>query len=141
MTYNDLIESLIETNKQFRKHLQDESKYSVSPLFYALEFCTIAVDIGRGVGKTTFIKNHAKRGDLVVTYNFNTKRIHYGMHTEYDVIAPFELEKMKGKRYKNIYIDEPALVFEGDYEKKLDFYRFIIYDYDEQTFVLLGRQI
>lgn len=141
MSYNDLIEGLIETNKLYRKHIQLSDRYAISPLFYTIEFCTIAVDIGRGVGKTTFIKNHAQKDDLVIVANHNLKRIQYGMNTLFMVIIPDEIYKIKGKKFKNIYIDEPKKVFVGDFEKKTDMYNLLIDPYGDQTFILLGSQI
>jgi hypothetical protein len=141
MNYNNLIEGLIELNKQCRIHIKESDRYSVSPLFYAIEFCTVAVNIGRGVGKTTFIKNHAKKGDLVMVINSIAKRIQYGKNIEFDIITLDELDKVRGRRYQNIYIDEPAAVFEGDFEKKINAYQLLIDPYKDQTFVLLGEQV
>jgi hypothetical protein len=73
--------------------------------------------------------------------NLVAKRVHYGMNTMFDVITLDELDKVRGRRYQNIYIDEPAAVFEGDFQKKLDAFRMLIDPYKDQTFVLLGRQV
>lgn len=139
MSYNDLIEGLIETNKQHRKHMQQEDKYYFSPLHYALEFCTVTCDIGGGVGKTTFIKTHAKHGDLVMVANDVLKRTLYGRNTEFDIVSSFdELDKVRGRKYKTIFIDDPISVFK-EKEWLIETYQAFIDPYGNQTFVLLGR--
>lgn len=139
MNYNELVEELIDTNKQYRKMFGDNNKQFLSPVFYAVDFCTVAVDIGRGVGKTTFIKNHANKNDLVIVSNPIAKKFSYGMNTEYKVITLDELDKSRGRRYETIYIDEPTAVFKGEPNSKFQMYQVLADPMMEQTFVLLGK--
>ena len=61
--YEALLTHLIELNKsnQNKGHAVLFSKFN-----YLKEYCTVRLDIGRGVGKTNYIINNARQGDLVI---------------------------------------------------------------------------
>jgi hypothetical protein len=136
MNYNELIEGLIDINKQYRKMFGENKNQYYSPLNYAREFCTVAVDIGRGVGKTYFIKNHATKGDLVIAPNFFLLKGYGEEMPEFDVITFNNLDKLKGRKpYNTIYVDEPKFV------DMREVYELLVNPTIEQTFVLLGSNI
>lgn len=41
---------------------------------FAREFCTVCVDVGRAVGKTTYIINNAEPWDLIIVHNEHMAR-------------------------------------------------------------------
>lgn len=64
--YDKLLTSLIEMNKTNRN---EQNEKMLSKFLYCKDFCTIQLDIGRGVGKTEYIFRHAKKNDLVILSN------------------------------------------------------------------------
>ena len=126
---------VIALNKENRDRLNEWEHYS--PTNYLKEFCTVHLDIGRQVGKTTFITKHANENDAVVTFlNWrNDKGIKVFSSSE-DIAR---LRSKKEHSYKNIFIDEPDFVFRrvAEYSEILE--AFASKDYKNQTFILLGE--
>jgi hypothetical protein len=114
-----------------------------SPLIWLQEYCTVKVDVGRGVGKTDFIVGNLTDKDVVLVFNRNMKniiqnRLNDGkeMRNVIDVktFSPYNMG-LKSPEY--IFIDEPSLVFNNvRYE---DIMRFFVDEKKYQTVVALGR--
>lgn len=133
-----LLDALIELN-QARRHelvLQDARK-AHTPAHYAAWFCTVSCDIGRGAGKTEYIKRHATEGSLVVVPNDEMAAALYGRKTPFTVCSARQVQRVAAERhFKTIYVDEPAYVFRAI--ERVQFYHCLAVDGMEQTFVLLG---
>ena len=112
---------------------------------YTLDFCTVRVDAGRGVGKTTYIKNHAGAADLVIVPSKRLLYHQFGGRNDFDIVSgdQFDFRRIIGKYYRRIYIDEPSLVVESATDWVIgrveDIIEMLIDPLNEQTFVLLGR--
>ena len=145
------INSLIKSNKELRdSYFARMSKVHSSPFIYAIDFCTIHINPGRGSGKSTFIELNAGGNDLVIAgsrFNFRGKnRIKSGAWTicpeatSLDTFAKF----LRGRRLDNVYIDEPALVLKTwDIHLNDLVYRILRNDHNFAdrggTFILLGK--
>ena len=130
------LDSLIALNIKHRKSLPDLSK-ELSIIAYAQELCTVRCDIGRRTGKTRYIKERADKNSLVVVANRAVLETCF-RDVNFEVKTAFQLERrsMGFEAKKNIYVDEPKLVFHDIDE--LTFYKSFARNSD-QTFILLGR--
>jgi hypothetical protein len=137
-TYEHLLEWLIELNKENRKRFEREF-LSVPLLDFVFEFGTVRVDIGRAVGKTQFIKDHATNNDLILTFGHQQASI-FEKGTKSLVFSNIDemFEKLRGtsKVFETIYIDEPRLTFRNN-DMRLVLSK-LIYN-NEQTIVVLGK--
>jgi len=163
--YDYLLENLIDLNKENR--VRWEKHKSMLPVFdYIYDYCMVKLDIGRCVGKTEFIKNHAKKNDIVFVVNsaqaeeINEKTratVHYGKIKQGDILdwrkrsgyytlGNNRMEKSRfiygdgpcnwPTRFENIYVDEPHLIF-GDIPL-LEELKPLLMDV-EQTIFVLGK--
>ena len=136
--YDDVLKQLVDLNKQNR----DDNRHNMemfSPSEAVWEYGVVRLDIGRGVGKTTFIKNNATSKDLIITFNRESQKT-FG-ETPAKVIVSDVGEFLRALHYaevfETIYVDEPMLSF-----RQLDIrdaLKTFIYNYD-QTIVILGKQ-
>ena len=136
--YENVLKQIIDINKKNR----DANRHNMemfSPSEAVWEYGVIRLDIGRGVGKTTFIKNNATSKDLIITFNRESQKT-FG-ETPAKVIVSDVGEFLRALHYaevfETIYVDEPVLSF-----RQLDIrdaLKTFIYNYD-QTIVILGKQ-
>lgn len=71
-SFGDLVEIARSMNRDRRRDLYENHRaayMSMDPVSYALEFKTVQIGIGRQAGKTTYLANAAKKGDLVLVSN------------------------------------------------------------------------
>ena len=106
MLFDDAIKILILLNKKNRNTTQN--LYSFSD--YAQEYCTVKCDVGRQIGKSTYIKTHADDKSLVVMNNRMIK--HFSIkNRKFDLCSPSDLlnnsHYLHKKKYETIYVDEP----------------------------------
>lgn len=137
--FTESIDNLLKLNKSNRLKYKTET-CNIDPIYYALEFCTVKCDIGRRVGKTKYIQQNAKKGDLVVVANERIKTLYKRVKFEFDVLTIDYIIKSRSRefQFKNIYIDEPIMVFRN--RQSLDeFYIIMVQPKIEQTFIFLGR--
>ncbi len=134
--FHQTIDTLIELNKQHRKTVSDDIKYSLSLPDYTKEYGTVKCDIGRRTGKTEYINRNADEHSLVVVVNKEQKQLY--RQDEFEVLTARQVIN-KGddlKEYLTIYIDEPTFVFKQASED--DLYDVLCTAPDRQTFVQLG---
>jgi hypothetical protein len=137
-TYEHLLEWLIELNKENRSNFEREA-LSIPLLDFVMEFGTVKLDIGRAVGKTQFIKNHATSNDLILTFG-QKQAFEFAKETKAFVFSNINdlFEKLKGnsKIFETIYIDEPYLVF-----RNIDMCLVLskLISNTNQTIVILGK--
>ena len=117
-----------------------EYQHFYPPAEFVMEFGTVSLDIGRGVGKSKFIRENAKPNDLVLVHNLEEVRYweHYRPMTKVvcSRIHNAQYIKKYGQRFDTIWVDEPRLVFES--VSRYDMMKHLIVDYG-QTVVMLGR--
>lgn len=126
------VDSLVLLNKSNREYSKRQREH-LSPLTYLLEFCTVRLDIGRNVGKTSYIFLRANpEKDLIFS---NERQFKSNRH----IISP----RTGVVHYYNcipeiIYVDEPHLCFSSDDEFR-QYMRYLASSHTEQTLVILGR--
>jgi hypothetical protein len=140
--FDTLIRFAIKVNQENRNRYE-RNRSLCSPLMWLQEYCTVRVDVGRGVGKTDSIARYLTEKDVMLVFNHNMKniiqnRLNDGkeMRNVIDVktFSPYNME-LKSPEY--IFIDEPSLVFNNvRYE---DIMRFFVDEKKYQTVVDLGR--
>ena len=114
-----------------------------SPLDYLTSFCTIHVDVGRRVGKTSYIINNAKSTDLIIVPTRDSKDyIVYKRREKLNVITASSMEFLSKKSFekwdhKLIYVDEPRICYQ--YISPINLYYWIFDANVEQTVIMLGE--
>lgn len=133
---SNILDELVEINKKNRR----DKKFL--PLDnYISCYCTIKFNIGRQTGLTTWIKNRAVEGDIIIVPNQEMIRYSYrDVLNKRDVITTDFLKDHIGQYscidYNNIYIDNASYIDDGDLYQLM---HFILPRNDiEQTFFLLG---
>lgn len=105
----------------------------LSEKHWAREFATIRCDLGRQVGKTSWIRSKAKTGDLIIASTYVMKQSLIRSMPLADVITQEDLKRTdySWPRYNRIFIDEP---------RKLDLnLAYDIFARDtKQLFIILG---
>jgi len=139
--FQQALKILIALNKEHRKMFK-EYQHFYPPAEFVMEFGTVSLDIGRGVGKSKFIRENAKPNDLVLVHNLEEVRYweHYRPMTKVMCLRIHNAQYIKkyGQRFDTIWIDEPKLVFESI--SRYDIMKHLIVDYG-QTVVMLGRYV
>ena len=134
--FHKTIDNLVRLNTQNRV-VADRHKRALSPNFWAMKFCTVRCDIGRGTGKTEYIKRRATKSDLVIVFNDEAcSRIASEISCPIIIANQLERKIMRMEnRFNTIFIDEPELIFREISQQRL--YALLVYDY-YHTFILLG---
>lgn len=140
-TFEDIITTLISINKSMRRVGMREPAFRQQLSWYAWaeEYCTVHIDVGRQMGKTSYIIKHADTRDLVITATFNMKQYIQSATLNPTVLCVSEIMRRAVQSlplFEIIYIDEPAYVF--GLVKQRDLYQKLVKEQD-QTFVLLGK--
>lgn len=129
------LERMLAT-EQFQYNLR-----CMNPIAAAMELCTVVVNPGRRMGKTTYIRNSARQGDVIIVPQYRDLRDWQG-RTKATVLCAEQLnirDKTIGLRPYRVYVDEPKLVFATIPEHKLYEAFCITYTY-LPLFVMLGRK-
>lgn len=141
MDFNKAVDVLLELNRVNRQKFTTQRPV-YSPCQWTSEFCTVHCNIGRGSGKTTFIKDrvHSEKTDLVVVASEALRETYKRDFTKATLVTPNTLSRLDGPglmKFNNIFVDEPELVF-----TRMDrgmFYYVLSYANMDQTFLLLGE--
>ena len=143
--FDEIVTGLINLSESKRMNNVNLKKMMGARL-YTLDFCTVRVDAGRGVGKTTYIKNHAGILDLVIVPSRRLMLNEFAeVMNDLDIVSSdyFDFRRIGGRDYRGIYIDEPSLVVENSADRIIsrveDIIDILVNPSIEQTFVLLGR--
>jgi len=138
--FDKAIDLLIKENKKHRNRFMKESK-KISGILYLNSFCTVHCSAGRGIGKTNYIGNHATDKDIIILQDrahvfYFTKQ--FNGHRFFNVYSIDQVPNiLKGRRFQDIYIDEPQLCFKN-YDK-FKFYQDISFDGKDHTIIMLGE--
>lgn len=135
--FENIVNEMIKENLRLRKRYEDV-KGNISLISYAIDLCTVNVDLGRRCGKTTYINKHATKQDLVVV----SHRIQYPKpewsNTNVCLLENVMTHSFRGRTFDNIYVDNSRLVFENNRSRVFDFYNELIRQPKELTFILFG---
>jgi len=94
-----LVDGLILLNKKNR--MSDLKKQS-SSLNYLMSYCTVHVDIGRKIGKTSYIINNAKSTDLIIVPTPDFKDdIVYKRREKINVVIASNMKYLTKKDFEN----------------------------------------
>ena len=137
LPFFDMVDGMITYNERSRLPIAYMS-HSMSPVQYAMDFCTVKVDAGRRTGKTEYVKQRADEWSLVIDPNNNLTK---GYPDHIIVVSVTEIARwhdmFRGARKpRTVYIEEPNMVFRTIPQPDL-YYRLVDEIYD-QTFILLG---
>lgn len=141
--YDDFFQAvdiLININNKRKKDFEDMKK-TISLLEWLENFSTVKIDIGRCVGKTTYISRRADlKSDIIVVPMRYSKRFFpeniRPICLSIDEL-PRKIEQIRSKVSK-VYVDEPSLIY-----KQLSYGRIVdniypICDYNT-TIIYLGK--
>jgi len=124
----NVVDQLIELNKQNRN---TTAKKYLDEISYLKQYCTIIVDIGRNVGKTTYIRSRAKENDLIIVSSMFSI---IGTKSHQEIL--YNQTSFRNNGYETIYIDEPKRCFaELNFD---EFLQRIVNSKLEQTIICLG---
>jgi hypothetical protein len=136
-SFFDMVDNMIKLNRQHRMNLPMNVPTSISPVQFAMEFCTVKCDIGRRTGKTGYVKYKADENSFIIVPEHQLVRSYPKnliVKCVRDIIHFPNI--FHGKKAQTIYIDEPQMVFRSIPQPDL-YYRLVDEMYD-QTFILLG---
>ncbi len=133
-----LVDYMIAYNKEIRDSFPLSAYHEMSDIEFVEEFCTINCNVGRSVGKSTYIGRRAGINDLVIVPGHYAKRS--GLAT---IMTASEVSRIpetcRGRpskpKYVNIYVDEPRLC--EQYLSRKHMYNILVCS-KLQTFILLG---
>lgn len=141
--FHILIDYAITLNKEHRTN-QKINKVMKLP-DYALEYCTVKIDVGRNIGKTEYIKRHADNKSCIIVPRAAMKKLYvpsrrktYGftLYSAVEVFTLIEQGLLRGtSSFEKIYIEEPSFIWQV--VKLSDFYREFTKTVN-QTFIWLG---
>ena len=105
----------------------------ISKKHWAKEYATVRCNIGRQIGKTSYIKSRASYGDLIIVGKYALKKEMMHPIPSANVIthADLDIVKFDWPRYHRIYIDEPGNL-------NLDLVYDIFARDTRQLFIILG---
>ncbi len=134
--FHAAIDNLVALNKELRKCLNPEIKEELSPVEYAIEFCTVTCNIGRRIGKSEYIRRRANEltHSLIIVPTEN-------MALDYDALKVLTADQViEGaavtERYDVVFIDEFSFVFYNGRQNKI--YSKLAFKGRDTTFILLG---
>ncbi len=138
LTFFSVVDNMIAFNKQRRLDMVSHLAHSMSPVQYAMDFCTVKVDAGRRSGKTSYVKQRADEWSLVIVHNEHLTK---GYPDHIIVVSITEIARWHdmfrgAKKPRTVYIEEPNMVFRTIPQPDL-YYKLVDEIYD-QTFILLG---
>ena len=147
----NLIDNAVKINRENRLRFND-MREQMGPVQYAMQMCTVEINVGRAVGYSTYIKrkfDDAVRAcdlplDLIVVANEEVRR-----HMFREIPTVFTIDQvlrgvtyprgtMKPMLFDRVYVDEPSLCFRRE-EYRTDMYAQLIAGGNHPTFILLGR--
>lgn len=140
-----VIDELVALNLSFRSLLPEGTRESMTASQFAYDFCTVHVNIGRGTGKTEYMKRTLFEGVVVVVHDNRTRmrllKETKGANGAYIVNGGNANPVAFGadlsiRRPTFIIIDEPHLISDEVIET---IYNIVARRDMEQVFILLGE--
>ena len=136
--FQSTVDRLIEINRMQEKYYKPLLKHSMVPELYVMEFCTVGVDAGRMIGKTTYIREHANKDSLIIIPANEIRVFSYNKNIA-TVLSSKQVKNgnARNKVFTTIYVDDPFWVFKDISKEEL--YRELANKYVDQLFILLGN--
>lgn len=140
MNFEDIVLNAIVFNREHReKNKEMYLKKAFHPIEYAMQLSTVHINIGRGVGKTQFIRKYANPYDVIVVPKGSMKILFRDCECR-NIFTPFECRHViyrDADKPKTIWMDEIGFATE---EEIYWVYNTFIIDDEEinQTWVRLG---
>jgi len=134
--FDAIVSSAIEFNLKNRSDFLGE--YSYFPIFGAMNFFTVRINLGRRTGKTTYIKRYAAKNSALVVTSLN-KPYSDNIYKGCNVVGCDDLlEANCGiyKKYDIIFFDEAKTTFLKFNE--YDIYSNLVNPLKHQLFIQLG---
>lgn len=129
--FHVLLDELVEQNRVLRASKLPDASFSS-------DYNTVTCDIGRGAGKSEWIRLRATENDLIVTMDLDTAHASFSKkQTNATVLTAHALCEAKGRRFNTVFVDEPRYVFKVF--DLTEFYTLLAVDPDV-TFVFLGTR-
>lgn len=119
-----------------RAHTNGPEHFSMSPVSYAMEFQTIAVNPGRRMGKSEYIRRTLRPGrDICLVAGIRMIDSVFPDMKASTVVAAYVRQSRDLSRVERVYVDEPGLTFLGI--SKVEVYAALVAR-GAHTFILLG---
>lgn len=139
-TFSSLVDDAIQLNRDHRElQYVKDTVNNLSPAQFLMEFGTVAVNIGRRTGKTSYIIDNALSKDLIIVSSMDIARNIKRLTNATVIVSNGEIGLKHNikphARFDVIYLDEPTMIFSKISKNYL--YDFLAVDCD-QLFVLLG---
>lgn len=82
---------------------------TLSPKLYVFEYACLHINLGRGTGKTTFIKDTATVNDLVIVPTSHGYKSGFNEGVVvYDASRHNKSRVLAGLNFKNVFVDNPS---------------------------------
>ena len=132
-TFHKLINDAVALNLSNRP----DPRRFMDSIRYAVDFCSVKIDLGRQTGKTSYIKKYASADDLWVVKNVRYKK-DFARDTLATVKTFEECEVRGGRRYNNIFVDEFSSMASSS-DSRYGLYAALVNEnVRNQVFLLLG---
>lgn len=129
-----LITLVVELNRKLRDE-RDEHRRVLSPQAFAFEYCSVFYGTGRQTGKTYWIQENAKVGDLIITRKVSIIKTTY-KNVHADIMSLIQLNNSDDlPSYNNIFIDVDRFL---DSDELGILYKKLAVQNLKQTFIHLG---
>lgn len=133
-----LLDTAIEISQENQKNYPDLRK-NFCPIQWNMEFCTIAVDFGRRLGKSSYIRKRARSTDIIIATNTHSvldwrKRLGFdNVFTKHQASINFQTFNQMNPEF--IWIDDARLTDKEEYA----IYEIFTRPNMNQMFIKLGK--
>jgi hypothetical protein len=137
--HHELIDVMIDMNQLLRS-MNRVILAGIDPTQYAIQFCTVRLNVFRGIGKTQYIVDNVTAKDLIVVKDEQMKQLVVSRLNgkEFNILSASMIKNMGrfSQSFEKIYVDEPIMCF--DSRSMFEFYGKFVDGGIQQTFILLG---
>lgn len=140
--HHELIDVMIDMN-QLMRSMNRVKLAGIDPIQYAVQFCTVRLNVFRGIGKTQYIVDNVTEKDVIIVKDDHAKKYMYSRLAIRPIIDIQSAAMIKnrtlgycGDSYEKIYVDDPIMCF--DSRSMFEFYGKFVDGGIQQTFILLG---
>lgn len=137
IVYEAVLEN-IRNRERLRKNGEDKA---ISKILWMKDFCTIHINIGRASGKTRYIVENAKTGDLIVCRQGTRKLIESQVNVSLDFYVPHISKDIYPRMFEEceiVFVDEPYQTLKP-FRDIFEFYNHFEKNTKEPVFIMLGE--
>jgi hypothetical protein len=134
--FSETVDKLVALNIARRASFGNEIIPAFGNTYWASEFCTVHVDIGRRSGKSRYIGTRATKDAIVIIHLMSLVKHHPAYKAAAGVFTKEQILSGAARdlTFSMVYIDEPGFF---DHEELRSIYQSL--SGTERTFVLLGK--